>query len=198
MTITTMQGCKGYNGKILWLVPYTPLSTEGKKWRVTVMSYSPCTPLHPCTGPVWGHTWATKYPASAPSTPIGPTRARASRNHGRYLIGSPRHRMNDPVVESDRPGTSPLGRCQRPRKAPVASAQPGASHSGVTAQREAQRQHSHRTIVTRPIPDHVIGHRPGEGVREKLRTFTVPPPLLAHVGQQFPPIGLSVVSEPKP
>ena len=101
-------------------------------------------------------------------------------------LGNPRHRTRDPLVESDRPGTSALGRCQRALKAPGASAHPGAGHSGGTAQRVAQRQHSYRTSRTRPSSDHIIGHRPGEGVREKVRNLIGYHPLQPHGGQHFP------------
>lgn len=183
MTITTMQGCNGYKGCTTPLVLYTPLSTEEKKWRVIEVSYSyciPCTPRRCEDSPGRMAPRQPHRPLSDLRAPVGPV-----TTFGTCLGGS-RHRTNDPLVESDRPGMSALGCCQRPFLAPGASAHPGAGHSGVTARRDAQRQHSYRTSLPRPGGSRTRRYRTWEGVREKVRNLIGYHPLQPHGGQHFP------------
>lgn len=113
-------------------------------------------PRHPITSP-------------APESPISTFGTCMGRHH---------HRTDDPLVEGLRPGTSALGRCQRARKAPGASVQPGAGHSGDTARRVAQRQHSYRTIHPGPSGSRTRRYGTGGGgIQKESKPVTGPPPL---------------------
>lgn len=102
-------------------------------------------------------------PAPCPRRPITPRAPEGLISTLGPCLGGPRQRTPDPMVKGCRPGTSALETRQRPFPTPDSPATPEAGHSGVTAQRVAQRHHRYRTCRPSPAvlgPD-VIGPEGG-------------------------------------
>lgn len=127
-------------------------------------------------GPGWTQQGCPRAPgrmdaACHPRRPITSPAPEGPISKFGACMDHPRHRTDDPLVESDRPGTSPLGSCHWGFKAPGASARPGAGHSGGTAQRVAQRQHSYRTSHPQPSGSRTRRYRAGGWGDKKKPNF---------------------------
>lgn len=118
-------------------------------------------------------TCCPRGPITSPA-PVGPISTFGT------CLGHPRHRTADPLVEGWRPGTSTLGPRQQPFRAPGASAQPGAGHSGDTSRRVAQRHHRYRSNRTQAETDPVTGRGGGDQKTPELVIGASPAGALRH------------------